>query len=177
MIPFCLYLLPIAGAIISCSTLIVCSFWIRNDCRKFYGGAIIEEFSKCFINLWHIWNIEKEIESLIERSLENLVATFKEQIPIAGTFLSKAREDSLKERARLELIKLIPSIKQQLLEHLSNHSQEVGINAETALQVKFETEKIINLFWEHIKYSLLIKIALLGFVLGLIQMGFMMVFC
>ena len=92
------YLIPIFGAIIGCSSVVVCSWQLRMQLKSI--GDISDEDTF----------IERKVEQLISERLDAVVTAFKSQIPMASTFLSQAREDKLKNQAREELLKIVPDV-------------------------------------------------------------------
>ena len=60
-------------------------------------------------------HLEEEVGILLDERLDKTIEAFKAKIPLAGMFLSKEKETSLKEVARNELMKLVPKVKAKLL--------------------------------------------------------------
>lgn len=181
----CLYFLPTGGALISfCTALAVC-LWLRSGLqKKIKDGAIakgiLSSFDKkmAFANLWEEWRLEKEIGSLIDKQLDHLIVAFKEQIPMIPMFLTKVREDKLKEQAHIELIKLIPGIKQHLLDRLdTNENGQIDLNASVNEHVDRIWQKLSGHLFKKLSYTILIKASILGFALGLIEAGLMIIIC
>lgn len=85
-------------------------------------------------------DMELHIEGQIDQRLDAIVSRFKEQIPMVGMFLSGAKEDELKGYARVEMLKLLPSVRKNL-----------------------------GMFYDKVKFKTIGTALLVGFVLGVLE--------
>jgi hypothetical protein len=128
------------------------------------------EIEKGMIDKFNQFDMEKEIAPLLEHRLQTLVEQLKHEIPMGEILLSGALAERLKERARQEIIKGLPEIKDRLGER---------IKEEFALEAKIE--EVVNQFKMDQVYSCLesemkgaitrLKAvgALIGFTLGILE--------
>jgi len=58
---------------------------------------------------------DAEVELLIDKKLDDLVLVFKQQIPMASTFLVGGLVDKLKAKSKAEIIKMVPDLKRNLV--------------------------------------------------------------
>lgn len=79
-------------------------------------GEMIKQFDQ--------FDLEKEISPLIENRIENLVGQLKHEIPMGEILLSGPLADRLKERARQEILKGLPEIKDRLAQRIK---EEFGV--------------------------------------------------
>lgn len=108
-----LYILPLGGMFLCAATALICCYCLLRRCLAVRGRADIHFDPE---KLWEAANLDQEIDSRISKHLDEVVASFKAQIPMATMFITQAREDKLKEQAHSQLIKAIPEIKQLLLQ-------------------------------------------------------------
>lgn len=183
MTPAYLYFLPLGGAFIALMTAIPCCYWLRKCYMTTdINSMLVQEFlgsvdrKKMFTHLWDEMELDEEIGSLIDRHLDQLIAAFKVQIPMIGSVLSTQREDKLKQQAHVELMKLIPAMKQKILDLLERKDfSQISLDSLICSEVTQATEKATNRFIKTMAYSFLIKSAILGFILGILEMGIMMI--
>lgn len=173
-----IYLLPLGGALIGCCIAYACRFWLLKGIKKTcnvdtWGRMLCLADLKLSINeQWRALNLEKDIEMLVNKQLDGLFATFKVQVPMVGMFLSTEREEKLKDQARTELMKLVPSLKQRLMERFVDEGalQEAMIGT-IAARVQQEFGSIVVQMWKSVRCAFFAKAFLLGFCLGLIEAG------
>ena len=139
------WMIPLFSAFIGSCVALVCRGQLR-----FQMKAILE-FSKHDDDE----DIEEKIKQLIAERLAVLIETFKSQIPLASTFISREREEKLRHDACEELYKAVPSI-----------SALVDGNP---IVIEL-TDKI----WRSITYSLMLMGGLVGALLGPVEMLILM---
>lgn len=100
-----------------------------------------------------------EVSGMIDERLDGVVAKFKAKIPLAGMFLSKEKEDSLKELAKGELMKALPLLKEKML------SGGMGVKGESVFS------RISQNIFRKIWCSMFAWCAACGFLCGLLQGG------
>lgn len=148
---FCIISIPIFAVFIAAAATYVCSRQLRSHLKTFFVPANTpsdEEKSKL---------VDEHVEAIIAKHLDDVVTSFKSQIPMAGMLLGQAREEKLKEQARKELFKAVPAIK--------------------AVVVNPQTVKFTDRLWRSVTFSLMGMAALIGLFLGLVQLGLIMLFC
>jgi hypothetical protein len=101
-------LLPLTTALAACLSM-GAAFLIS---KKRVVGAVKEAMSEVFDGSDSPLN---EVSGMMDERLDGVMAKFKAKIPLAGMFLSKEKEDSLKEVAKGELMKALPILKDKLL--------------------------------------------------------------
>jgi hypothetical protein len=159
---YCLYLIPLYSIAIACSTLFVISWYL---CRQ--KKADIKEIADAFSSKLDGFQgnqeeTEQEIERQIDHRLDEIISEFKKQIPMLSMVLSKSKEVELKETAKAELIKLIPSIKQHFLQKLGSGLGQT---------LSFHAEQLIDLLWKKVRHRLLLLAAAVGFILGFLEVA------
>lgn len=136
---------------------------LRGWLQKWMGKGKVDEL---FDSLIDSSLVEREAEAMVDQKLDDLVVVFKQQIPMASTFLVGSLADKLKNSAKVELMKILPDARQRFKESLRNQGFESFFIA------KF----VEDLTWPHCR-SQVIRIALIacaiGALLGVIQVGWM----
>lgn len=102
---------------------------------------------------------EEEVEVLLDEKLERTIEAFKAKIPLAGMFLSKEKEASLKEVARNELMKAVPSLKAKLF------------SGETSGVAGALIHPLVNNVCRRLAWRLFGVCAVVGFLFGLLQVA------
>ncbi len=111
-------------------------------------------------------DIHMDVDSLLEQRLEALILLLKQQIPMASMLLSGSLAEKFKGQAKVEILKMLPSLKQRLLDRLS---EEVDIKEWVLKQIQeFAIEKQA--------LRIVLYAALLGFLVGLINVAIVMLF-
>jgi len=100
-VSLCLLLPPLLGAI--SGALII--FLLSTIIKKFFN---IDEKE-----------LEDDLKSLVDKHLDDLVGAFGRQIPMSSLFLTGSLASKLKLQAREEILKMTPSLKEKLLERIS----------------------------------------------------------
>jgi hypothetical protein len=126
--------------------------------KKRAVGAVKEAMSEVFDGSDSPLN---EVSGMIDERLDGVVAKFKAKIPLAGMFLSKEKEDSLKEVAKGELMKALPMLKDKLLSQ--------GMKGDAVFS------SVGSKVFSKIGRSLFGWCAACGFVFGLLQGGFYLI--
>jgi len=116
---------------------------------------------------------DAEIDALIDRKLDDLVSVFKRQIPMASTFLTGSLLVKLKASAKVEIVKMIPEIKEKLLLRIK-HS--------------FKPDRLLEALTDRLDFALIDRICFfygligaaigagLGLLLGWVQLAIMPLF-
>lgn len=117
-------------------------------------------------------NVQRDVQNLINTRLDGLVDALRNQIPMGEIFLRGAMAEKLKKQAADELMKMLPEIPQALSEHLSVNDVATNfldkpINFSRQKQFEASIKKIIK--WDLLGITL--SGALLGFLIGLIEIG------
>ncbi len=73
--------------------------------------------------------VESKLKEMIDERLSAVIAMFKLEIPMIGTFLTPTREKSFKEKASTELVKMLPSIKEKLVASFSDNKMFLSYGA------------------------------------------------
>lgn len=145
----CLAMIPIFAVLITCISTYVCCRQLRKHLKLFFASPQNDaDQSK-------EKQIDQQLEQVISKHLDDVVAAFKTQIPMASMFIGSAREEKLKEQALNELLKAVPALKEAVVG--SPH------------MVRF-TDRL----WRSVTYSLMGMSALIGLILGLVEMGILM---
>jgi hypothetical protein len=106
-------------------------------------------------------DIQADVDALLEQRLDALILIFKQQIPMASMLLSGALAEKFKGQAKEEILKMLPGLKQRLLDRFS---KEVDIKEWVFTQIReFAIEKQAR------RVSL--YAALLGLLIGLINVA------
>lgn len=147
----CLAMIPIFAVLITCISTYVCCRQLRKHLKLFFAS------SQNDADLSKEKQIDQQLEQVISKHLDDVVAAFKTQIPMASMFIGSAREEKLKEQALNELLKAVPALKEVV---------------SSPQMIRF-TDRL----WQSVTYSLLGMSALIGLTLGLVEMGILMMFC
>lgn len=178
-----IYLLPLGGALISCCTAFACRSWLFRGVKEYCSKqTFIDEIlcssnlEQCFNAQWHAQDVEKDIELLVNKQVEELFVTFKAQVPMIGMFLSVEREEKLKGQARTELMKLVPALKQRFLERfiLGDGFCE-SMKSMIADKAKVEFNRLISQLLTSMRCSYFGKAFILGFCLGGLEAALFMI--
>ena len=102
---------PLGGILISSSIL-----WMFRLYMHRQTGPLLQRLEEEFKKILDDSRLDEEVQDLMDKRLDDVIAAFKVQIPMAGMLIGKARENSLKEAAMVELMKLVPSVKDKLAE-------------------------------------------------------------
>jgi len=153
MTPICLWLLPVFGALIGSVCAFICSKQLKAQLNSVFNPQLRQDLGNGKI-------IEGEIEAIISQHLDDLVVSLKSQIPMASMLLGQSREEKLKAEARQELFKAVPALVELIEE-------------QTAPPLLKLTTKL----WRSVTFSLMTISALVGALIGLIQLGIFSLLC
>jgi len=109
---------------------------------------------------------DQEVEELIDHKLDDLVMVFKRQIPMASTFLTGGLLIKLKASAKVEIVKMIPDIKAKLLLRVRRDMKSTHLFDQHADCINVKRIDRYCLIYASIG-------ALIGFLLGLVQLAIM----
>lgn len=112
---------------------------------------------------------ENEVEEVIDDKLDDLVLVFKQQIPMASTFLVGPLVDKLKKSAKLEILKIVPDIREKLMKRMKADHVDERVIDKLAASITWSSSKPII---THIG----VVSAITGALLGLIQVAWMYLF-
>lgn len=164
---YILFFISAYSILIACSTFLIVVWYLLSFKKKEVLKEIVDAFSSSTgLSAFISDEPGDEVASQIDSRLDDIVTGFKKQIPMIGMFLSKTKEAELKETARVELMKLIPSIKQ----HFSKKTE--SILTEGALAGK--VGRVVDGLWRQVKCRLMLVVVLVGLVLGLVEVGLLM---
>lgn len=170
-----LLLVPVYGAIsaIFLTTMIGLCFYRSRDARKLIKEAVnslisdenIEESLRGTVGND---SFEQEVEDTIDEKLDDLVIVFKKQIPMASTFLVGPLAEKLKGSAKVEIMKIVPDLKDKVMKRV-NLSQDSDLISDKILEsISWNTCKPIVLrVWGWA--------ALMGIFLGFLQLAWMFI--
>ena len=111
-------------------------------------------------------DINMEVDSLLEQRLDAILLSLKQQIPMASMLLSGALADKFKGQAKGEILKMLPGLKERLLERLS---KEINLKEWVLGQVQELASKKLAL-------RCIVYAALIGFLMGLINGVIILIF-
>lgn len=120
-------------------------------------------------------DFESDIDDLLDVHLDQLLLSFKKQNPMMSMFLTESMATKMKNQAHMEIKKMIPVLKQKIMDKTSEEFSIHDILAE-----KFQDEEILKSLYKQIFQKEIRKIAviaaLVGFSLGLFEslMGFLL---
>jgi hypothetical protein len=149
MIPIDFLILPLGGIFISCSVM-----WLIRRYLKKQSGPLIKRTEEELKKILDDNSLDQEVSGLIDKRLDDVIQAFKVEIPMIGMFLGKARENSLKEVAMKEFMKLIPSVKTKLKEKVV-----IGDQA----------KKMFDDYWRSSRWSAFCAAVIIGVVFGLLE--------
>lgn len=147
----CFYMLPVFSALIGGLAVMVACWQLKKHLQIVFKETIDPANPSAD-------QVDLEISGLIKKHLDEVVLVFKTQIPMASMFISQAREEKLKTQALHELTKAIPAIKTVV----GGHPQVI---------------RFTDSLWRSVTYSLMSMGAIVGLALGLVEMGFIALFC
>lgn len=61
-------------------------------------------------------DVSRDMDGLLNHHLDALVVSLKQQIPVAGMFMTGSLTDKLKGQAKVEIVKMIPKLQQKLID-------------------------------------------------------------
>lgn len=154
----CLLLFSLSTAFIACIAMFAALYFSKG-----HGVCILQEEVKALTaSSGQLGaHFEGKIVSMLDERLDKMVDAFKAKIPLAGMFLSKDKEASLKELARGELLKLVPAVKEKLL------SGDVFSAAGGPIST------LMDKVWKRLCCRVISACALTGFILGAVQFCFL----
>jgi hypothetical protein len=136
------------------------------------------EIEKGMLEKFNQFDIAKEVSPLIEHRLQNLVDQLKHEIPMGEILLSGPLAERLKGRARDEIMKGLPEIKDQIRDKLEKEfafeEQLEGVIGQ------FDIVQFYSSLQKEMKGSMtLLKGmgALVGFSLGILEMLLLLWIC
>lgn len=139
------YLLPTFCALIGILGVLITYFCLWHRLKK-SKGQILQ-------NLKNKLDPREEIDDLLDDKLEDFIADLRSQIPMGSMLFTEALSKTIKGIAKKEILKMIPDIKERLLDRFS---KEVSLkNIELGI-LRSEL------------YFIILYGALIGFVLGLL---------
>lgn len=68
-------------------------------------------------------DMQVETEALLDKHLQELILSFKKQIPMGGMFLTESLTTRMKTQAKEEIIKILPDLKQKMLKKFLDQMQ------------------------------------------------------
>lgn len=107
-------------------------------------------------------DIKSQIEPLLDVHLQELIATFKRQIPMASMFLTDSLTTKMKAQASEEMMKMVPKLKTKLIDFVATDS-----NIKKFLESTF-VENAISFIFKEVTKKLSILGAMTGFLVALI---------
>lgn len=110
-------------------------------------------------------DIEAHVEGLLDAKLDNYIAGLKESIPMVGMFLNAEYEAILKSKAKEELLKMVPELKEYIAQTLHD---DLDIQAFVEEKVKNFSVRKMEEITMHVATKELKTIEVLGGVLGLV---------
>lgn len=170
MLSYILFLIPIFSiliSLISISSLI----WLLKLHKNEFLNQVLSEFSpeKTFSFLSSEREVSDEIELQIDQRLDAVIMGFKKQIPMISMFLSRTKEDELKDTAKTELMRLIPGIKDRFIKKVNEVFNPVNGPLEGAVTQKLN--RVLEKLWTQVKLRIIMTAIGVGLVLGLIELG------
>lgn len=91
-----IYFLPLAGALAGWGLALAITRYLAGYFRKL--------------------ELASEVDPLLNHHLDELVGSLKQQIPMAGMFLTESLTGKLKGQAKGEFYRMIPTLKERLIE-------------------------------------------------------------
>jgi hypothetical protein len=138
-------LVPLYGALIGWFAVYLPFSYLRYSKRK---EAVIKEAAASLFKTAEISKMveskldndlfDAEIEELIDQKLDDLVIVFKQQIPMASTFLVGNLVEKLKASAKNEIIKMVPDMKGKLMQRAKRELDPDSLLADVATIVDGE---------------------------------------
>ena len=155
-----LYIIPILDALILGLIVYLSGRWFfRMENLKPLIARTMDSLEEQLHRKLEAADINMEVDSLLEQRLDALILLLKQQIPMASMLLSGALAEKFKGQAKVEILKMLPNLKQKLLDRLSH---EIDIKEWVLKQIQeMAIEKQI------LRYSL--YAALIGLVVGIIN--------
>lgn len=105
----------------------------RNEILKECIRLLKEE--EFFPKMLDSLQLGRQMESLADEKLDNLVKNFKDKVPMVGVFLVGELEVTLKQIAKEELLSMVPTIEQSVLNNVQKidfyskiEQQVIGLN-------------------------------------------------
>lgn len=122
-------------------------------------------------------DVEDELSSLLDKHLDAYIERVKKAIPMAAMFLTGETAATLKREAKEELLKMIPELKERIAGKMHSH-YDLQAFVKEKIQ-SFSLEKLEGMVM-HVATKELKTIerlgGLLGFLIGVVQLG-LMVYC
>lgn len=176
---FCLYLLPLFAVFI---TLVSCYLVYRVALgsprwRNAFMDACAESIARSFPlkELAQQRLDESALHSLMERRYDGFIAALKKRIPMADMLMTGVLEAGLKEQVQAEISKLLPELKQQLVERLMN-PDEVQAWVKAYLQQQ-SVENLSGMIPRKYRLILLFSLVAISFSFGLVQLLLILFLC
>lgn len=150
------YLLPIFNALgaFLCVYLLCCYAFYRGRIQS----RVKNELKELEIKIRHkleAVNFQSEAALLLDERLDRLIFTLRQEIPMASLVLSGKLIQKLKTQAQDEILKIMPELKQKLIERLA-----------AELDVGHFFEKMGDRFWKQYFSTIAYWAALIGFFVG-----------
>lgn len=170
MLGYILFLIPFFSLLIAFTTILAVMWSLKANKDEFLN-RILSEFSpeKTFSFLNSEEEMGDEIEMQINQRLDAVIIGFKKQIPMVSIFLSRSKEDELKETAKTELMRLIPGIKDRFIKKVNEVLNPVNGPLEGVVVQKLI--RVLDDLWKQVKYKIILIVSCVGLVLGLIELG------
>lgn len=182
---FSIYFFPfLTGLIASISAYITIKLVFRPEYIKKKIAAAVGSYAEKNISLGSFIHSQLEktymnnvISDRIDRGLDQLIESFKQQIPMSAMFLSGSLSYKLKSKAREEILKMMPETQQSIIDHLE---KSIDIRALMLEHIEgIETQEFKKyLFGEYHQRVWLLSglCGLIGLMLGLIPMFWLIYF-
>lgn len=183
----CLILIPLFNALVGWLSIVLFLHgffrWILPARKASICQAIVQKLQvegdvNPLIEKFKQINLENEVSPLLDKRLEDVIVQLKGQIPMGEMFLSGALAERLKGRVKQEILKSLPEIQDHLIQKVASE-----LNFKQILE-----EKVQGLLNGPLANHLALEMggelrklkgmgALLGLIIGLLELPLLVWFC
>jgi hypothetical protein len=151
-------------------------FYKEKELKKAMALAALRELGdNPILTKMEELDLEKELEPIIDKRLDNLLESYRQDMPMLALFMTPELSQSIKGKGKVEILKALPDIKESLL---SKVKTEFNLNQIVEDKVAdFQLKPFIqqNFKQELLKLKLFSATIALG--VGLVEIAALYLFC
>jgi uncharacterized membrane protein YheB (UPF0754 family) len=133
------------------------------------GNPLLENIEKL--------DLEEELSPILDKRLDLLIDNLKLHIPMGGLLLAETLTSKVKHRIKMEILKALPEVKKSLRNKVQKEFNLLPFMEERIRS--YDLKQIEKMIYQHGKQQILqLKGlgAVIGFIFGLIELVFMLIF-
>lgn len=114
----------ISSALVWVLSVLVCYFMtfltVRCLFKSYQTNDVANKFKDSLIIKLKEIDLHSDLNGLLDKHLNEFIVTLKQQIPMAGMFLTSSLTERLKGQAKEEFMKMLPELKEKIWQRFSS---------------------------------------------------------